>query len=305
VLKDRFLWIDGKFLAFDRAWVHIFSHSFGRGSAVFEVISVHQTDLGVAVFRLEDHLDRLKHGAEALFMELPYSKKELLKVVHKTVEKNKVKNGLVKIIAYYPGIAFEVIPKDSRVSIAIGAFEIGRDISLSKLGENRFAKAGISRWRKLHPLTVPVFAKASGNYLNPMLAKLEVKSRGFSAPVLLDTKGYLAEGATESIFLVKEAKLFTPLLDNILPSITRMSVIELAEDLEIPIKEKRLKQEDLLNCDEAFFSSTTCKLWPINQIEKRKLKAPGPLSQRLKDYFDQVLSGRIKKYHKWLSMVLE
>jgi len=302
MLKDRFLWIDGKFLAFDRAQVHIFSHSFGRGSAIFEVISVHQTDLGVAVFRLEEHLDRLKRGADALFMTLPYSKKALLKVVHKTVGKNKVKNGLVKIIAYYPGIAFEVIPKDTKVSVAIGAFEIGRDISLSKLGENQFAKASVSRWRKLHPLTVPVFAKASGNYLNPMLAKLEVKKQGFSAPVLLDTNGYIAEGATESVFLVKRGKLFTPLQDNILPSITRMSVIELAKDLGIPIKEKRLKTEDLFNCDEAFFSSSTCKLWPIIQIEKRKLKAPGPVSQRLKDYFDRVLSGKIKRYHKWLSI---
>ena len=301
MLKDRFLWIDGKWVNFNQAQVHIFSHSFGRGSAVFEVISVYQTQLGVAVFRLEDHLERLNRSASALFMALPYSKAELLKSVHQVVKKNKVKYGLVKIIAYYPGIAFEVIPKDTKVSVAIGAFEIGRDINLSKLGENQFAKVGISKWRKLHPLTVPVFAKASGNYLNPMLAKLEVKSRGFSAPVLLDTKGYIAEGATESIFMVKEGKLFTPFLDNILPSITRMSVIELAKDLGIPIKEKRLKLEDLLNCEEAFFSSTTCKVWPINQIEKRKLKAPGPVSQRLKDYFDQVLSGKIKKYHKWLS----
>ncbi len=297
------IWINGELVNFNQAKVHILSHSFGRGSAIFEVISTHRTEKGVAIFRLSDHLERLKRSAGAIYLRLPYSKSELTQAVKETVKANQIGNGIIKILAYLPEFSLEVAPTEKKLSVAIAGFDFERDISLSKFGEDKFARAGISSWRKLHPSTVPVFAKASGNYLNPMLAKLEVKKRGFSAPILLDTKGYVAEGATESIFIVKNKKLFTPRLDNILPSITRMSILEIAFDLGIKVVQKRLKPNELFSCDEAFFSSTTCKVWPICQIENHKLPAPGAISQQLKDYFDQILALKIKKFSHWLSPV--
>jgi len=303
LLQDRFLWIDGKFVPLPQARVSILSHSFGRGSAIFEAMSAYHPSPGVAVFRLKDHLRRLQHSARALSMRLPYSQEQLISAVHATVRRNEVETGLVKLIAYYSGVGLEVIPTDNRVSVAVAALAFGRDIRLSKFGEDQFASAAISRWRKVHPRTMPVYAKAAGNYLNPMLAKLEVRKRGFKTPILLDTAGFVAEGATESIFIVKDGKLFTPRLDNILPSITRMSIFALARDLKIPLYEKKLRPHDLFNCDEAFFSSTTCKVWPIASIEKHRLKPFGPVSLKLKQYFDLILEGKVKKYHKWFSLV--
>jgi len=301
-LEQRLIWCDGVFIPFPKANVHILSHSFARGSAIFEVMSAYQTQMGVGIFRLKDHLERLKHSAQEMMMSVPYSETELAKAALKTVRKNKVKTGLVKLVAYYPGIGMEVIPNDTRVSVAITALAFDRDITISKFGEDRFATAGISIWRKIDPSTLPVHVKASGNYLNPMLAKMEVRKRGFKTPILLDTKGYVAEGATESIFIVKNNRLFTPRLDSILPSITRMSVIAIAKDLKIPVQEKMIRPQELLNCDEAFFSSTTCKVWPISKIQDHKLPAPGPISEKLKDYFDQILAGKIKKYRNWFSL---
>jgi len=303
LLKKRLIWMDGEFRPFERAKVHLLSHSFARGSAIFEVISVYHPDQGVAIFRLPDHLDRLSGSARALMMKIPLSRAQIKQAIFKTVTANQVDRGLVKLIAFYPGFGLEVIPTDPKVSIAVAAFQFERDISLSKFGEDRFASAGISKWRKLHPDTIPVYAKAAGNYLNPMLAKMEIRKRGFKTPILLDTRGYVAEGATESIFIVKNQKVFTPKLDNILPSITRMSILEICAHLGIPGQEKKLKDKDLLTCDEAFFSSTTCKVWPISKIEKHQIPAPGPLSSKLKEYFDQILAGKIKKFQHWLTPI--
>ncbi len=301
MLNQRRIWMDGELRPFGEAKVHLLSQSFARGSAIFEVISVFAADQGAAVFRISDHLDRLSASASALMIRLPLSRAKIRAAVLKTVSANQVDFGLVKLIAYYSGFGLEVIPTDPKVSFAVAAFQFGRDLSLSKLGEDRFATVGISKWRKLDPATVPIFAKAAGNYLNPMLAKLEIRSRGFKTPILLDTKGSVAEGATESIFLVRNKKVLTPKLDNILPGITRLSILEICKRLGIPVQEQNLKLKDLLSCDEAFFSSTTCKVWPISRIEKRRLPAPGPVSARLKEYFDQILSGRIKEFRRWLT----
>jgi branched-chain amino acid aminotransferase len=303
LLKDRWIWVDGNFVRLPDAKVHLLSQSFARGSAIFEVLSAYHTRQGVGVFRLKDHLKRLDNSAREMMMELPYGNKQLFDAALKTVRRNAVDAGLLKIIAYYPEVGLEILPHDTRVSVAVAAFAFGRDVTISKFGEDRFATAGISKWRKPHPESVPVHAKASGNYLNPMLAKLEVRKRGFKTPILLDLKGRVAEGATESLFLVKHGRLLTARLDNILASITRMSIIEIAADLKIPVAQKDLLPRDLMNCDEAFFSSTTCKVWPISRIEKHKLAAPGPVSVRLRDYFDRILAGDVPKYRKWFSLV--
>ncbi len=289
--------------AFKAAKVHILSHSFARGSGIFEVMSVYPTDNGVAVFRLRDHLLRLEHSARDLMMKIPLSRNRLTQAIKQTVRANRVSHGLVKLIVFYPGFGLEVIPTDDKVSVAVAAFQFGRDFNMSKFGEDRFATAAISKWRKLDPRTVPVHAKAAANYLNPMLAKLEVRKRGFKTPVLLDTDGFVAEGATESVFIVKNGRVLTSRPEHILLSITRMSILQICADLKVPLAQKKLTPQDLRACDEAFFSSTTCKVWPICRIENHKLPAPGPVSLKLQNYFDLILAGKIKKYHKWLELV--
>lgn len=302
MLKDRFIWKDGEFVKWHRAQAHLMSHSFSRGSAIFEVISCFPAEKGAVIFRLPDHIKRLFNSARMIEMKLPLKRKEFELAVIETVKKNKVGWGLIKLVCYYPAVEFETVPHDRTVSVAVTAVDLKRDLPLSKLGEDALATAAISRWRKYHPDTVPVECKAAANYLSPMVAKLEVQSRGYSTPILLDTKGYLAEGATEAFFFVKNGKIFTATLGNILPSITRASVIEVAGSLNIPLFQKKIRPKEVLAADEAFFSSTVVKIWPVKKLEKRNLPAPGPISRRLQKEFEDICAGRSKKFKKWLTL---
>ncbi len=300
MLKDRLVWKDGKLIKWHRAQAHLMSHSFGRGSAVFEVISCFPTKRGTVIFRLPDHLNRLFNSAGLIYMKLPMSKKQLTEAVRKTVAKNRVGRGIIKLVCYYPAVEFETVPHDRTVSVAIVAIDLNRDYSISKMGEDALATAAISQWRKYDPVTVPVQCKAAANYLGPMVAKLEVQSRGFKTPILLDTKGYLAEGATEAFFFVVNGRIYTSTLGNILPSITRASVVEVARSLRIHVIEKKIKPAEIMKADEAFFSSTSVKVWPVRQLEKKKLPAPGPISQRLIEAFEEITAGRSPGFSKWL-----
>jgi branched-chain amino acid aminotransferase len=301
MLDDRVVWKDGRFIPWKKAQVHLMSHSFGRGSAIFEVISCYSTDKGTVIFRLPDHIRRLFNSARMIYMKLPLTQRQFREAIIKTVARNRVGWGIVKLVCYYPAVEFESVPHDKRVSVAIVAIDFKRDFPMSKLGEDALPTAAISRWRKYHPDTVPVHCKAAANYLSPMLAKLEVQTRGFKTPILLDTKGYLAEGATEAFFFVKNGKIYTSPLDNILPSITRASVIKVARDLKIPLFEEKIRSSRILAADEAFFSSTVVKVWPVKKLEKRKLPAPGPISRNLIQAFDEICAGRSPRYRKWLT----
>lgn len=303
MFRDLFVWRDGKFVKWSEANVHLMSHSFGRGSAIFEVISCYPTDKGTAVFRLPDHLRRLKNSAARICMKLPFSQKHLKEAVIKTVAKNNVGFGIIKLMCFYSSVEFEIIPSDKRASVAIVAVDLDRDLKLGKLCGDICTSAAISRWRKYHPQTVPVDCKAAANYLGPMLAKLDVKGRGYDAPILLDINGFLAEGATEAFFFVKDEKLYTSRLGNILPSITRASVMEISKDLGLPLFQGKFRPQKVLSADEAFFSSTLVKVWPVRKLEGRKLPAPGPISKKLIESFESICKGSWRKYKKWLTHV--
>lgn len=279
------------------------SHSFGRGSAIFEVISCFQTDRGTVIFRLPDHIKRLFNSAAMIYMKLPLSQKQFREAVLKTVARNKVGWGVIKLVCYYPSIEFETVPHDRRVSVAIVAIDLKRDFRFSKLGEDALATAAVSKWRKYDPTTVPVECKAAANYLSPMMAKMEVQGRGYKTPIMLDTKGYIAEGATEAFFLVRKGKIYTSTLGNILPSITRASVIEVAKSLKIQVIQKKIRPSELRTAEEAFFSSTVSKVWPIRKLERRKLPAPGPVSKMLTDAFEEICAGKNSRFRKWLTPV--
>ncbi len=302
MLKNRKVWIDGKFTPFDKAQVHIMSHAFCRGSAIFEVMSCHPTEKGPAIFRLKEHVDRIFNSAKLLDMKLPLSKKALREAVVATVAKNKVKTAIIKLMCFYPGIEFEVIPNDRTLRLVVVVVDPHEDLS-ERYREIRNVTVTISRWRKLDPQSVPVDCKAAANYLNPMVAKIDARKRGFGAPVLLDNKGFIAEGATESIFLVKNGRIKTPALGNILPGITRASTIELARDLNFKVIEKRIRPKELMEADEAFFTTTPLKIWPIEKVDNQQLEAPGMVSDILGQSLVKICQGNIKRYNKWLTPV--
>ena len=305
MLAQRKVWMDGKLVPFNKAQVPILSHSFCRGSAVFEVMSVHQTARGPAVFRLDDHIARLLRSAELSHMKLPLSARAFKKAVVETVRANKIGAGMVKLICYYGAVEFEVVPRNPQVSVLVAAVDLLRDLNAErfKKSKRRPAAVTISRWRKVDPRTVPVECKCAANYLGGMVAKLEAIDQGFSSPVLLDLDGYLAEGATESLFIVKDRVLKTPALGRILSGITRKTILEIARDIGITTVEKKMRPQELRQADEAFFTSSLVKTWPISRVEKRLLKAPGEITRLMDKVIEKIVAGHVKDYEKWLYYV--
>ena len=300
MLEDRIVYMNGEFVVWGQATVHIMSHSFGRGSAIFEVLSLHETEAGSAVFRLEEHIDRLFKTAGLLEMELPLGSKGFQEAVLETVKRNGITQGFIKIICFYPQIAFEILPPQKRLDVSIFAVDPARDIGGLRFPFDQGATACVSKWRKLDPSTVPVEAKAAANYLNGMVARLEARRRGFDQVIMLDTQGFIAEGGTESVFLVKGETLMTPALGTILESISRKSVLEGAGRLGIKTLEARLQPELLYEAEEIFFSGTPIKVLGVKRVEDRDLSAPGPVTKKLSALMTDIVSGRDERFKDWL-----
>jgi branched-chain amino acid aminotransferase len=297
----RILFLNKQFVAWDQANVHLMSHSFGRGSAIFEVLSLHPAIQGPAVFRLSDHIDRFFTSAKLLCMELPLSGPDLHTAVLDTVKKNDLKQGFLKIIGFYPQIALDILPPAAPLDVAVFALDPAADFDQPPKFLSDGATLGLSTWRKLHPQTVPVAAKAAANYLNGMVARLEARQRGYDYALMLDSQGFLAEGGTESIFLVNDGCLMTPSLGTVLDSITRRSLLSMAEKLDIKIWEGRLPVDLLYSADEIFLSGTPAKLSPIKQVENRIMPdAPGPITRKLMALMDEILEGRDGRFKNWL-----
>jgi branched-chain amino acid aminotransferase len=304
MLARRKVWIDGRLAPFNSARVHIMSHSFCRGSAIFEVMCLDDTDLGPAVFRLDDHLQRLQSSAQHIRMKLPFSARGLKEAVLATVKANRLASGMVKLMAFYGEVEFEVIPRNPKVTVAVVAVDQTADLAGERFRrESRQpAEVCISPWRKPDPRTVPVECKCAASYIGGMIAKLDGIAAGYSTPILLDLKGLVAEGATESVFMVKKRVLSTPALGNILAGITRRTILEVARDLGIETRETKLRPRDLLTADEIFFTSSVSKIWPVARLEQKRFQAPGELTRLLEKVLDKVHEGKVKRYRKWLSV---
>jgi branched-chain amino acid aminotransferase len=302
MLSDRMVFVNNEFIAWDRACIHMMSHSFSRGTAIFEVLSVHDTpDRGPCVFRLDAHMKRLSGSADALGMVPKLSLEAVQEGVFETVRRNGIREGAVKIMGYIPDIAFDILPPKNILDIAVFAIDPALDLGKRPVPAATGVDLCVAARRKLDPDTVPVEAKAAANYLNGMLARQDARKKGCNMAVMLDTQGFLAEGATESIFLVKDGRILTPALGTILDSITRNSVIVLAKTLEIPVEQGRLSPDLLHTADEIFFSCTPMKVLPVKTCENRALSpVPGPVTRQLSDLMREVTSGRNPEFPHWL-----
>ncbi|MCU0561143.1 MAG: aminotransferase class IV [Desulfobacterales bacterium] len=302
MLDERQVWINGDFVPWNQATVHMMCHSFARGSTIFEVISFYATAAGgPAVFRLHEHIARLERSAAHLAMELPGDHEALCRAVAETVHRNRLAQGTVKLVGYYPQVALDIQPPQKRLDVAVFALDPSRDLAGLEFSFERGTTAGIARWRKLDPQSVPIEAKAAANYLNGMVAKLDVQKRGFEDAILLDTQGFIAEGATESVFLVKEGRLLTPSLGTVLDSITRRSILQVARHLGIETFEGRLRPELLFAAQEIFFANTPFKVIPVRRIEERAMPAvPGPVQLKLAGFLGRVARGEEEAFKEWL-----
>jgi branched-chain amino acid aminotransferase len=300
MLDERVVYRDGEFVAWPDATVHMMSHGFSRGSTIFEVISFYETPAGPAVFRLEDHVARLVRSAELLEMRLPLTARPLCEAVAECVRRNRLRSGIVKVVGFYPQVAFDVMPPDEALSIAIFAMDPAQDLKGLGFDFTRGATAGISSWRKLDPQSVPIEAKAAANYLNGMVARLEARKRGFEEALMLDSQGFIAEGATESVFLVKNGRLLTPSLGTVLDSITRRSILEAAGFLGLETVQGRLLPQALFEAEEIFFTNTPFKVMPVRRIENREMPAvPGPVARSYAEFFARITSGAEQAFSHW------
>jgi len=306
MLNNRIVFLNGDYVAWDHATVHIMSHSFGRGSAIFEVLDLLNTDDGQFIFRLDEHINRLFKTADLLDMELPLSRKDFHEAVRNTVKKNGLRQGFIKIVGYYPQISFEIFPPQKKLDVAIFIVDPAKDLVDQDFSFERGSTVCVSKWAKLDPRTVPIEAKVAANYLNGMMARGEAARRGFDYTIMLDTRGFIAEGGTESVFLVKDGRLMTPSLGTVLDSITRKSILQASAVIGIETFEGQLLPELLYEVDEIFLSGTLAKALPVRQIEDRLIEGtPGPLTREISVLMDEIVSGRDNRFKGWLFPVGE
>ena len=301
MVNGRVVYLGGRYCRWDEANVHIMSHSFGRGSARFEVISFHDTPAGPAVFRLDEHVSRFLRSAELLGMEPPLTPVELHEAILETVGQSGLAAGLVKVFGFFPAVSSGVLPPAEPFQVAVFAYS--PDETPNGKGEQPGASATacVSSWRRLDPQTVPIEAKVAANYVNGMVARREARTRGFDFAVLLDTQGFLAEGATESLFLVRGGCLMTPSLGTVLQSITRKSLLAVAEAMGIETVTGRLSPALLEDAEELFLSSSSARVLPIRQMEGRVLAGvPGEVTRRLGERIGAIAAGRDERFRGWL-----
>ncbi len=298
------IWLNGTFVEWKDAKVHVLVHGLHYGSGVFEGIRCYATEKGAFIFRLKEHLDRMYRSAAAYQMEIPYTRDEMSEAIKGTIRINKLDACYIRPIAFFGYHHLGLNPTGCPVDCAVAVWPWG-----AYLGEEASEggiRCTISLWRRIDPTTLPVTVKAVGHYLNSILASLDAKARGFGEAILLDTRGYVAEGPGENIFMVKEGVLYTPEAESsILPGITRASVIELARDMGYTIVEKRITKEELCAADEAFFTGTAAEMAPIREIDGVLIGGgkKGAVTSVLQKKFFAVLEAREPQYMKWLEPV--
>ena len=290
------VWFNGKLVPQRDATVPILSHGLSRGSAIFDVLGVHVGPEGPVAFRMDDHLKRLSKSAELLEMELAYSTEEIIEAVKATVRANRIGRGIIKILAFWGEEAPMNLILDSRLDVAVFALPESEELVLDK---TQSLSACLAKWRKLHPQTVPVGAKACANYLNGYLARKDAVSRGFDIGILLGTDGFLAEGSAESVFIVKDGVLMTPPLGRVLSSITRLSILQAVPEIGLTVAERPITADELLAADEIFLVHTGTKIEAVARFEDRELAAPGPVTAQVMHLMDDIMQFRNERFMKW------
>jgi len=298
------VWINGEFVNWEEAKVPILSHGFSRGSAIFEVVDIVDSEKGPAFFGLKEHMNRFFNSANYMYMDLPLSFEEMIQACLDTARKNCISHGAAKFFAYYSSVEYDVIPHDKTVDVAIFCIDFGKPKS-EKMILPTPVTVSVSSYRKSHPESVPVHAKTTGNYVGGYLAKMKAKEQGFDDVIFLDTMGYVAEAATANVFFVKDNQIQTPTLRSVLPGINRMAILDILTDMENEVTEMDLHPRDLFACDEAFFTSSVVKVMPIKSIDGIAIgnKCPGPVTRSIAQKISDVFGGRVKKFEHWLSHI--
>jgi len=299
--SNAVIWMNGKFVPYEDAKIHVLSHVVHYGSSTFEGIRAYATPGGTSVFRLDRHVQRLIDSCKIARIECPYLYDELMDAIRETVRKNGGQACYIRPVVYRGFKTLGVNPTGVPVDVAIACLNWGKYLGKDALERGIAVK--VSSWRRAAPDTFPALAKTGANYLNSQLIKLEAITDGYEEGIALDAFGYVAEGSGENIFLVRNGALLTPTLANsILPGITRDSVIELARDLKLEVREEQIPREMLYIAEEVFFTGTAAEITPITSIDRIPVGEGlvGPITKRLQESFFDVIEGRANDRRGWL-----
>lgn len=295
------IWMDGKFVNWKDARVHVLTHTLHYGVGAFEGIRCYKAGDGSAIFRLDDHVERLFASAHIMSIEIPYTREEIKEAIKETVRINRLDACYIRPIVYVGYGSMGLYVEDNPINVAIAAWTWGS--YLGDEGLKKGIRVKISSFTRHHVNISMTRAKVPGYYVNSILAKKEVKAAGYDEAVLLDPDGYVAEGSGENIFIVRKGIVKTTPLTSILAGITRDSIIHLCKEMGMTVVEERFTRDDLYIADEAFLTGTAAELTPIREVDNRVIGSgkPGPVTQRLQDAFFNIVQGREKRYKDWLT----
>ena len=297
------IWMDGKLVEWDNAKIHILTHALHYGTAVFEGIRCYNTKNGPAIFRLEDHIKRLFNSCKMYHMTLEYSDKELREAIIETIKINKIKDCYIRPICYYGYGKMGVNPLPNKVSTSIALWNWEDHI---KTVGDKGMRVIISSWTRIDSRSLPIHAKATANYANSALARIEAIKSGVDEAIMLNMNGMVVEGTAENIFIVKNEMLVTPpITSGALDGITRSSVLSIAENLRINFQISDISRDELYYADEVFLTGTAAEIKSIGEIDKIIIAngKTGKIANKLQNYYYQIVHGDNKKFEKWLTYI--
>jgi branched-chain amino acid aminotransferase len=296
------IWMNGEFVAWEDAKVHVLTHALHYGTGVFEGERCYDTERGPAIFRHDEHLQRLERSAKLYYMDMPYSREQLREATHELVARNGFRSCYIRPLVYRGHGPMGLNPLDNPVEAIIACWEWGA--YLGEEGKQNGIRARVSSWRRISPDSLQPMSKASGQYLNSVLAKIEAQKSGYEEAILLDDKGYVCEGTGENVYVVRDGVIYTPQAANsILWGINRMSVIEIARDLGYEVVERDISRAEMPLADELFLSGTAAELTPVREIDDIEIGPPGEITRAIQAVFEDALHGRSERYAHWLDVV--
>jgi branched-chain amino acid aminotransferase len=300
--RDGFIWFDGKLVPWREANTHVLTHSLHYGLSVFEGVRAYSTSKGPAIFRLKEHTDRLFNSAHIYMMKIPYTREVIMEAHREVVRANKLESCYMRPIAFYGSEKMGVSPRGAAVHVAIAAWPWGAYLGAEGLEKGIRVKT--ASFARHHVNVTMARAKVASTYANSILANLEATQDGYDEALLLDTEGFVAEGAGENLFIIKDGQIWEPEIASALTGITRSTVIALAKTLGYEVRAKRLTRDDIYIADEAFFTGTAAEVTPIRELDNRTIGSGtrGPITSKIQSLYFDVVNGRAPEYANWLTL---
>ena len=301
--RDGFIWYDGELVPWRDATTHVLSHSLHYGLSVFEGVRAYKTVKGTAIFRLAEHTQRWINSGRIYLMNLPYSKERLMEAQLEVVRANKLESCYLRPIAFYGSEKMGISTRGTTVHVAIAAWPWGA--YLGEEGLQKGIRVKTSSFARHHVNVTMPRAKVATTYANSILANLEATQDGYDEALLLDTQGFVAEGAGENLFVIKDGMIYEPEIASALTGITRDSVIQIAREFGLEVRPRRLTRDDIYIADEAFFTGTAAEVTPIRELDNRVIGSGsrGPITEKIQARFFDVVNGRAPEFEHWLSFI--